>query len=167
LKIDVRMTRVGGGFGRRLSNDFIAEAVMLSKLVGKPIKLLWTREEDMRHDWYRPFGHHHLIATLDANRQLTGWAHRLASASKYYRRPDVKPEEHVDLPSSIRVTSLRSCSTTFEWNGLRSTPASRAARGARPRTLRTPSPCRVSSTKSHMHATGSPRPPPSLAWRTA
>ena len=93
LKIDVRMTRVGGGFGRRLSNDFIAEVVMLSKQVGKPIKLLWTREEDMRHDWYRPFGHHHLIATLDANRQLTGWAHRLASASKYYRRPDVKPED--------------------------------------------------------------------------
>lgn len=93
LKIDVRMTRVGGGFGRRLSNDFIAEAVMLSKQVGKPIKLVWTREEDMRHDWYRPFGHHHLIATLDADRQVTGWTHRLASASKYYRRPDVKPEE--------------------------------------------------------------------------
>ncbi|HKU14350.1 MAG TPA: molybdopterin cofactor-binding domain-containing protein [Steroidobacteraceae bacterium] len=93
LKIEVRMTRVGGGFGRRLSNDFIAEAVMLSKLIGKPIKLLWTREEDMRHDLFRPFGHHHMIATLDADRQLTGWAHRLASASKYYRRPDVKPED--------------------------------------------------------------------------
>jgi isoquinoline 1-oxidoreductase subunit beta len=93
LKIDIRMTRVGGGFGRRLTNDFVAEAVMLSKQVGKPIKLLWTREEDMRHDWYRPFGQHHLIATLDADRQITGWAHRLASASKYYRRPDVKPEE--------------------------------------------------------------------------
>jgi isoquinoline 1-oxidoreductase beta subunit len=93
LKIDVRMTRVGGGFGRRLSNDFVAEAVMLSKQVGKPIKLVWTREEDMRHDWYRPFGQHHLIATLDANKQLTGWTHRLASASKYYRRPDVKPDE--------------------------------------------------------------------------
>lgn len=93
LKIDVRMTRVGGGFGRRLSNDFIAEAVMLSKQLGKPIKLVWTREEDMRHDWYRPFGQHHLIATLNADHQLTGWTHRLASASKYYRRPDVKPEE--------------------------------------------------------------------------
>jgi isoquinoline 1-oxidoreductase beta subunit len=93
LNIEVRMTRVGGGFGRRLTNDFIAEAVMLSQRVGKPIKLVWTREEDMRHDFYRPFGQHHLIATLDANRKLTGWAHRLASASKYYRRPDVKPED--------------------------------------------------------------------------
>ena len=93
LKIEVRMTRVGGGFGRRLTNDFIAEAVMLSKQLGKPIKLLWTREEDMRHDFFRPFGQHHLIATLDTDRQITGWAHRLASASKYYRRPDVKPED--------------------------------------------------------------------------
>lgn len=93
LKIEVRMTRVGGGFGRRLTNDFIAEAVLLSQRVGKPIKLVWTREEDMRHDFYRPFGQHHLVATLDADRQITGWAHRLASASKYYRRPDVKPED--------------------------------------------------------------------------
>jgi isoquinoline 1-oxidoreductase beta subunit len=93
LKIEVHMTRVGGGFGRRLTNDFIAEAVQLSKTTGKPIKLVWTREDDMRHDFYRPFGHHDLIATLDSERHVTGWAHRLASASKYYRRPDVKPED--------------------------------------------------------------------------
>ena len=93
LKIDVTMTRVGGGFGRRLTNDFVAEAVLLSKLTGKPIKLVWTREDDLRHDFYRPFGHHHLIATLDGAGGVTGWAHRLASASKYQRRPDVKPDE--------------------------------------------------------------------------
>jgi isoquinoline 1-oxidoreductase beta subunit len=93
LKIDVHMTRVGGGFGRRLTNDFIAEAVQLSKTTGKPIKLVWTREDDLRHDFYRPFGHHDLIATIDSERRVTGWAHRLASASKYYRRPDVKPED--------------------------------------------------------------------------
>jgi isoquinoline 1-oxidoreductase beta subunit len=93
LKIDITMTRVGGGFGRRLTNDFVAEAVLLSKLTGKPIKLLWTREDDLRHDFYRPFGHHHLIATLDGSGGVTGWAHRLASASKYYRRPDVKPDD--------------------------------------------------------------------------
>jgi len=91
--IDVGMTRVGGGFGRRLSNDFVAEAVLLSKLTGKPIKVVWTREDDLQHDFYRPFGHHHLLATLDAEHNVTGWAHRLASASKYYRRPDMKPED--------------------------------------------------------------------------
>lgn len=94
MNIEVRMTRVGGGFGRRLSNDFVAEAVTLSKMVGRPIKLMWTREDDLRHDFFRPFGHHHLIAALDASGAITGWAHRLASASKYYRRPDVKPEDH-------------------------------------------------------------------------
>ncbi|MGH8186146.1 MAG: molybdopterin cofactor-binding domain-containing protein, partial [Steroidobacteraceae bacterium] len=92
-KIEVHMTRVGGGFGRRLTNDFIAEAVQLSKTTGRPIKLVWTREDDLRHDFYRPFGHHDLIATVDTERRVTGWAHRLASASKYYRRPDVKPED--------------------------------------------------------------------------
>jgi isoquinoline 1-oxidoreductase beta subunit len=93
LKIDITMTRVGGGFGRRLSNDFVAEAVLLSKLSGKPIKVVWTREDDLRHDFYRPFGHHHMIATLDQQGTVTGWAHRLASASKYHRRPDAKPDE--------------------------------------------------------------------------
>jgi len=93
MKIEVQMTRVGGGFGRRLSNDFVAEAVKLSKLSGKPIRLLWTREDDMRHDFYRPFGHHHLLAALDGQGKLTGWAHRLASASKYYRRSSVVPED--------------------------------------------------------------------------
>lgn len=92
-RIEVRMTRVGGGFGRRLTNDFVAEAVLLSKAAGKPIKLMWTREDDLRHDFFRPFGSHHLIATLDATGAITGWAHRLASASKYYRRPDVKPAD--------------------------------------------------------------------------
>jgi isoquinoline 1-oxidoreductase beta subunit len=93
MSIEVHMTRVGGGFGRRLANDFVAEAVLLSKAVGRPIKLVWTREDDMRHDFYRPFGHHQMLATLDTDRRITGWAHRLASASKYYRRPDVKPDE--------------------------------------------------------------------------
>lgn len=94
LQIDVQMTRAGGGFGRRLTNDFVAEAVMISKLSGRPVKLMWTREDDMTHDWYRPFGHHELTASLDSNGEVTGWIHRLASTSKYYRRADVKPEDY-------------------------------------------------------------------------
>jgi isoquinoline 1-oxidoreductase beta subunit len=93
FNIDVNMTRVGGGFGRRLTNDFVAEAVLLSKLTGKPIKVVWTREDDLQHDFYRPFGHHQLTATLDAGNEITGWAHRLASATKYHRRPDVEPAD--------------------------------------------------------------------------
>lgn len=121
MSIDVRMTRVGGGFGRRLSNDFVAEAVLLSQLAGKPVKVVWTREDDLRHDFYRPFGHHHMLATLDAGHRVTGWAHRLASASKYYRRPDVKDEDMWtaelypdDFPAAL-VPNLR-----MEWLAVRS-----------------------------------------------
>ncbi len=91
--ISVEMTRAGGGFGRRLTNDFVAEAAFVSKATGWPVKLMWTRDDDLRHDFFRPFGHHELVATLDAGRRVTGWTHRLASASKYYRRANVKPEE--------------------------------------------------------------------------
>jgi isoquinoline 1-oxidoreductase beta subunit len=90
--ITVEMTRCGGGFGRRLTNDFVAEAALVSKATGRPVKLLWTRTDDLQHDFFRPFGHHELIATLDADNRVNGWAHRLASASKYYRRDGVKPE---------------------------------------------------------------------------
>ena len=116
LNIAITLTRVGGGFGRRLENDFVAEAVWLSKLTGHPIKLVWTREDDLQHDWFRPFGHHELTATLDAGRQVTGWAHRLASASKYYRQADVSRDElwtaeiyPDDFPAAL-VPNLR-----YEW----------------------------------------------------
>jgi isoquinoline 1-oxidoreductase beta subunit len=92
-KVHVEMTRVGGGFGRRLTADYVAEAALVSKLTGHPIRLVWTREDDLQHDFYRPFGHHHLMAALDERGRVTGWTQRLASASKHYRRPDVKPED--------------------------------------------------------------------------
>ena len=91
--ITVEMTRVGGGFGRRLTSDYVAEAALISKATDAPIKLLWTREDDLQHDFFRPFGLHELTATLDEAKRVTGWTHRLASASKYYRRPNMKPED--------------------------------------------------------------------------
>ena len=87
--IKVEMTRVGGGFGRRLTNDYVAEACMISKKTGWPIKLIWTREDDMKNDFYRPGGTHELIAGLDENDQPITWSQRLASGSKYYRRPNM------------------------------------------------------------------------------
>ncbi len=119
--IEVVMTRVGGGFGRRLSNDFVAEAVLLAKASGKPVKLIWTREDDLAHDFFRPFGQHHLTASLGADGMPTGWRHHLASASKYHRRPDVKPDElwkaelyPDDFPAGI-IGNLR-----LEWSPVRS-----------------------------------------------
>jgi isoquinoline 1-oxidoreductase beta subunit len=94
LDIKVEMTRVGGGFGRRLTNDYVSEACIISQKSGLPIKLQWTREDDIKHDFYRPSGLHEMHAGLDENGNITSWKHRLASASKYYRRPNLPESDY-------------------------------------------------------------------------
>jgi isoquinoline 1-oxidoreductase beta subunit len=88
--IEIRMTRAGGGFGRRLKNDYVAEAVMVAKKVGKPVKLMWSRDDDLRHDFYRPFGVHRLEANLDRKNQVIGFTHLCAATPVAYRNASLR-----------------------------------------------------------------------------
>jgi isoquinoline 1-oxidoreductase beta subunit len=71
---------VGGGFGRRSrTDDFLDDAVRLSKMTGAPVKVMWTREDDMQHDWYRPFGIHRLSGAVASDGMPVAWLHRIVS----------------------------------------------------------------------------------------
>ncbi len=91
-RIAIHTTFLGGGFGRRSEQDFVAEAVQISKQVHAPVKLLWTREDDMRHDFYRPATYNRLSAGIGARGALMSWRHHIVGPSIFERV----------FPSSVR-----------------------------------------------------------------
>ena len=84
-KILIHTTFLGGGFGRRLEVDYLAEAVRLSQASGQPVKLVWTREEDFRYDFFRPMTATRIRAGLDQQGRVQVWDHTIAAPSIYAR----------------------------------------------------------------------------------
>jgi isoquinoline 1-oxidoreductase beta subunit len=112
-QIQISVPRVGGGYGRRLDHDYLAEAVMLAKAVDKSVRLMWTQDQDLDHDYYRSGSVHQLSVVIDRKRQITGWNQRMVSASALVNRgvPDSRlwtSEVDVDQLPAALVPNYRS-----------------------------------------------------------
>ena len=99
-KVNIHTTYLGGGFGRRARPDFVVEAVIASKVLGKPVKVVWTREEDIRHCAFRAAVSHRIQAGLDSQGQLTGWSHKAVAGSIMH---DIAPQ---GIKNGVDIMSL-------------------------------------------------------------
>jgi len=99
--VRINMTRIGGGFGRRLRNDFMAEAAWISKQVGTPIKLLWNRADDMRHDFYRPAGFHFFKGGVDSAGRLVAFRDHFVTVGQAGRPGDSATLDANEFPALL------------------------------------------------------------------
>ena len=105
-KVQVHTTFLGGGFGRRAETDYAADAVAISKAVGRPVQVIWTREDDVQHDFYRPAAYNRLRAVLDEHGSPVAWWHRIAGPSIFSRVFPGAIKEGVDHSSVEGAANL-------------------------------------------------------------
>jgi isoquinoline 1-oxidoreductase beta subunit len=114
-KVTIHQTRVGGGFGRRLMNDYLCEAAQISKQAGVPVKLQWTREDDMLHDFYRTGGFHAFKGGVDKAGKLVAWQDHFITFSIDGQKPvsggDIAPEEF----PALLVPNFRLTQSKLPW----------------------------------------------------
>jgi isoquinoline 1-oxidoreductase beta subunit len=115
---------MGGGFGRRSRTDYTIEAALVSKQIKKPVKMIWTREEDINYGMFRPQSFQHLEAALDKSGKLNGWKHSVigdgrrlltggAKISKYYKVPNQNIIEQSAGKHGIRTKHWRAVAHVF------------------------------------------------------
>ena len=113
-KVAITMTRCGGGFGRRLTNDFMVQAAAIAaEKPGTPIQLIWSREDDVRSDFYRPAGWHKFRAALDADGKLTGFEDHFVTFAKSGTVPMEASMGADEFPARF-VDNLRYGQSTIE-----------------------------------------------------
>jgi CO/xanthine dehydrogenase Mo-binding subunit len=105
-QVTVHNQYMGGAFGRRLDVDSIEQAAEIAKNLGYPVKLIWTREEDIQHDLYRPYYYDRVSAGLDANGRIVGWTHRVTGSSVMARwaPPGMKEDGKLD-PDAVEAAA--------------------------------------------------------------
>jgi isoquinoline 1-oxidoreductase subunit beta len=100
--VTVHVTFLGGGFGRRAYADFVIDAVQIAKAAGAPVKVVWSREEDIQHDLYRPASVQRLRAALDASGRPVSWENRIAGPSNEgFWHPASQHKGQADAPETI------------------------------------------------------------------
>lgn len=105
-RISVHTTFLGGGFGRRGEQDFVTDAVELSQQLKVPIQVVWTREDDIRHDFYRPMTVNQMQAGIDSDGQLVAWHHRIAGPSIMGRVRPAAIRGGIDSTSVMGASNL-------------------------------------------------------------
>ena len=112
-KIVMHQTRVGGGFGRRLVNDYACEAAAIARKVDAPVKLQWTREDDFAHDFYRPAGYHQFKGAIDKDGRLDAWREHFITFTADGKKEAVGANLTENLRYSIKAPNLRRGKTMF------------------------------------------------------